>query len=52
VVDEEVREMAEAVALDLLEKKLVTDQLTLTVGYDIENTAGGPLRHKRQERRP
>ena len=36
-----VREMAEAVALDLLEKKLVTDQLTLTVGYDIENTAGG-----------
>ena len=36
-----VREMAETVALDLLEKKLVTDQLTLTVGYDIENTAGG-----------
>lgn len=36
-----VREMAEAVALDLLEKKLVTDQLTLTVGYDIENTVGG-----------
>ena len=36
-----VREMAEAVALDLLEKRLVTDQLTLTVGYDIENTAGG-----------
>ena len=39
-----VREMAEAVALDLLEKKLVTDQLTLTVGYDIENTAGGSYR--------
>ena len=36
-----VREMAEAVAMDLLEKRLVTDQLTLTVGYDIENTAGG-----------
>lgn len=36
-----VREMTEAVALDLLEKKLVTDQLALTVGYDIENTAGG-----------
>lgn len=36
-----VREMAEVVALDLLEKKLVTDQLTLTVGYDIENTTGG-----------
>ena len=38
------REMAEAVALDLLEKKLVTDHLTLTVGYDIENTAGGNFR--------
>ena len=36
-----VQEMAEAVALDLLEKKLVTDQLALTVGYDIENAAGG-----------
>lgn len=36
-----VREMAEAVALDLLEKRLLTDQLTLTVGYDIENTAAG-----------
>ena len=36
-----VREMAEAVAMDLLEKRLVTYQLTLTVGYDIENTAGG-----------
>ena len=35
-----VREMAEAVAMDLLEKRLVTDQLTLTVGYDIENTGG------------
>lgn len=34
-----VREMAEAVALDLLEKGLVTDQLVLTVGYDVENTA-------------
>ena len=32
-----VREMAEAVAMDLLEKGLVTDLLTLTVGYDIEN---------------
>ena len=32
-----VREMAEAVALDLVEKKMVTDQMVLTVGYDIEN---------------
>ena len=39
-----VREMADAVAMDLLEKRLVTDQLTLTVGYDIENTAGGNFR--------
>ena len=39
-----VREMAEAVALELLEKQLVTDQLTLTVGYDIENTASGSYR--------
>lgn len=36
-----VREMAVAVAMDLLEKKLVTDQLTLTVGYDIENVTSG-----------
>ena len=36
--------MAEAVALELLEKQLVTDQLTLTVGYDIENTASGSYR--------
>ncbi len=32
-----VREMTEFLALDLLEKRLVTDQLVLTVGYDIEN---------------
>ena len=29
--------MAELLALDLVDKKLVTDQLVLTVGYDIEN---------------
>lgn len=32
-----VREMAELLALDLVEKGLVTDQLALTVGYDVEN---------------
>ena len=32
-----VREMTEILVLDLVEKKLVTDQLILTVGYDIEN---------------
>ena len=29
-------EMAEAVALDLVDKRMVTDQMVLTVGYDIE----------------
>ena len=32
-----IREMADLLALDLVDKRLVTDQLTLTVGYDIEN---------------
>ena len=32
-----VQEMAEAAALDLVDKKLVTDQLVLTIGYDIES---------------
>ena len=32
-----VREMIELLALDLVEKKLVTNQIVLTVGYDIEN---------------
>ncbi len=32
-----VREMIESLALDLVEKRLVTDQIVLTVGYDIEN---------------
>ena len=35
-----VREMADQLALDLVEKGLVTDQLVLTVGYDIENLKG------------
>ena len=32
-----VREMADLLALDLVSKKLVTDQLTLTIGYDVQN---------------
>lgn len=32
-----VREMADLLVLDLVEKGLVTDQIVLTVGYDIEN---------------
>lgn len=32
-----VKEMTELLALDLVEKQVVTDQIVLTVGYDIEN---------------
>ena len=32
-----VREMTELLVLDLVEKRLVTDQMVLTIGYDIEN---------------
>ncbi len=32
-----VWEMLELLALDLVEKGLVTDQIVLTIGYDIEN---------------
>ena len=31
-----IREMADAAALDLVSKRMVTDQLVMTVGYDIE----------------
>ncbi len=36
-----VREMADLVALELVDKGLVTDQMVLTVGYDRENLADG-----------
>ena len=32
-----IREMTDALALELVEKRLTTDQLTLTIGYDVEN---------------
>ena len=32
-----VKEMTDLLVLDLVDKRLVTDQMTLTVGYDIEN---------------
>lgn len=41
-----VREMAEAAALDLLDKGMVTDQLVLTVGYDTESLNDPVLRMK------
>ncbi len=36
-----VREMTEGLVMDLVEKRLVTDQVVLTVGYDVENLNGG-----------
>lgn len=39
-----VREMADLMALDLVDKKLVTDQFTLTVGYDAVNMADPNIR--------
>ena len=36
-----VREMADLLALDLLDQRLVTDQLVLTVGYDRESLGSG-----------
>ena len=32
-----VREMIELMSLELIEKRMVTDQIVLTVGYDVEN---------------
>lgn len=32
-----VREMTDLLVLDLVDKRLVTDQLVLTIGYDVEN---------------
>lgn len=32
-----VKEMTDQMVLDLVDKKLVTDQIVLTIGYDIEN---------------
>ncbi len=39
-----VREMTELLVLDLVEKELVTDQMVLTVGYDIENLTNKKIR--------
>jgi len=40
-----VREMTDGLVMELFEKGLVTDQIVLTVGYDIESTANykGPI---------
>lgn len=41
-----VREMTELLVLDLVRKELVTDQMVLTVGYDIENLTDPAVRNQ------
>lgn len=41
-----VREMTDQLVLDLVEKELVTDQIVLTVGYDIDNLRNPERRKK------
>lgn len=41
-------EMADLLSLDLVSKKLVTDQLVLTVGYDIENLTNPAIKRRYQ----
>ena len=41
-----VKEMADLLSLDLVEKGLVTDQIVLTVGYDIDNLTDNKRKNK------
>ena len=41
-----VREMVDLLVLDLVEKRVVTDQLVLTIGYDIDNLTNPVIRKK------
>jgi DNA polymerase V len=41
-----VREMTDLLVLDLVEKELMTDQVVLTIGYDIENLSNPEIRRK------
>lgn len=41
-----VREMTDLLVLDLVDKKLVTDQMVLTVGYDIKSLTNPEIRRK------
>lgn len=41
-----VKEMTDLLVLDLVDKKLVTDQMVLTLGYDIENLTDPVIRSK------
>ena len=39
-----VKEMTDLLALDLVDKGLVTNQVVLTVGYDVENITNPEIR--------
>ena len=41
-----VKEMTDLLVLDLVDKKLVTDQMVLTIGYDIDNLTDPNIRNK------
>ena len=41
-----VKEMTDQMVLDLVDKGLVTDQLVLTIGYDIENLSNPNLKNQ------
>ena len=41
-----VREMTDLLVLDLVEKGLVTDQIVLTIGYDVENLTNTAISEK------
>ncbi|MDD6038667.1 MAG: DNA methylase [bacterium] len=41
-----VKEMTDLLVLDLVDKKLVTDQVVLTIGYDIDNLTDPEIRKK------
>ncbi len=43
-----VKEMTELLTLDLVEKNLVTNQIVLTIGYDIENLKSPAIRNTYQ----
>ena len=43
-----VQEMTDQLALDLVDKRLVTDQLVLTIGYDVENLTNPEIRSRYQ----
>ena len=42
-----VKEMIDQLALDLVDKRLVTDQIVLTIGYDIKNLEQGMRKCRR-----